>query len=619
VDGTLTGTKWATSSLTFSFPSDATYYGANYGSEPLTNFKAFTSAQQSAVRDILKMYASVANLTFTEITETATQHATLRYAESDAPSTAWAYYPNTSEIGGDAWFNVSKHYYDNPGVGTYGWATLIHETGHALGLKHPHEVMGSFGIVPLDKDSLEYTVMSYRSYVGGSAGSYTVAWTDYPQTLMMLDIAAMQAMYGANYTTNSSDTVYSWNPLTGQESINGVAQTAPAANRIFMTVWDGGGHDTYDFSNYSTNLNINLSPGAWSTVSTAQLGNLGGGHYAAGNIANALLYQGNIASLIEDAVGGSGNDTIVGNVANNKLTGGAGADQLDGGAGTDTAVFSGLSSDHSWVQNADGTWTVTDLRAGSPDGTDTLTNIENLQFIDLLVAIGTAPSTPVNSVPIITSTSQGATLAEWADGSTNESGNTPHTATGAITYTDADATDTHIASFRPQGSGYLGTFSLNTGSIDTAHSVGWSFSVSDRAIDFLLAGQTLTQNYDVTVDDGHGGFTTQIVSIVITGAADATTTSSKGKGVGKKGGAVGNGLDADSDAHGNCHASAFDLSNDQIPTPAVITAAAFDELTFLQLRQGKAVDLFERANDAPHFAGGFVVIDAFHHSDFLHA
>ena len=59
-------------------------------------------------------------------------------------------------------------------------------------------------------------------------------------------------------------------------------------------------------------------------ASTAQLADLGGGHYAAGNIANALLYDGNPASLIENAIGGTGNDTIVGNIANNHLTGGSG-------------------------------------------------------------------------------------------------------------------------------------------------------------------------------------------------------------------------------------------------------------------------------------------------------
>ena len=115
-------------------------------------------------------------------------------------------------------------------------------------------------------------------------------------------------------------------------------------------------------------------------MSAAQLANLGAGHTAIGNIANAYLYNNNPASLIENAVGGTGNDIITGNTANNKLTGGAGNDTLDGVSGTDTAVYSGPSSAYQVTQNADGSWKVVDLRTGSPDGTDTLKNIDFLQF-----------------------------------------------------------------------------------------------------------------------------------------------------------------------------------------------------------------------------------------------
>ena len=117
---------------------------------------------------------------------------------------------------------------------------------------------------------------------------------------MMYDVAALQEMYGANYSTNSGDTVYKWDPTTGQEFINGIGQAIPGANRIFMNVWDGGGHDVYDFSNYTTNLTVNLAPGGWIVTSSTQLAYLGGGFYAIGNISNSLLFHGNTASLIED-------------------------------------------------------------------------------------------------------------------------------------------------------------------------------------------------------------------------------------------------------------------------------------------------------------------------------
>ena len=367
--------------------------------------KPLLLVQQAATASILNMYSAVANVTFTQITETSTQSADLRYAESSQPSTAWGYYPSTSPEGGDAWFS-SSGLYNNPVVGNYAWLTIIHETGHLLGLKHPQDVMGSFGAVPASLDSLEYSVMSYRSYTGASTtqGLTNATWS-FPTTLMIYDIAALQYMYGANYSTNSGDTVYKWNPTTGQETINGVAQIAPGGNTVFMTIWDGGGNDTYDFSNYTTNLSVNLQPGSWTTASTVQLANLGNGHTAIGNIANAYLNNNNPASLIENAIGGSGNDTIIGNAADNKLTGNAGNDTLDGVSGIDTAVYSGPSSAYQVTQNADGSWTVADLRTGSPDGTDTLKNIDFLQFSDTTVAIGTIPPPPLVPAPVVSSIS----------------------------------------------------------------------------------------------------------------------------------------------------------------------------------------------------------------------
>ena len=83
---------------------------------------------------------------------------------------------------------------------------------------------------------------------------------------------------------------------------------------MFLTVWDGGGNDTYDFSNYTTNLHVDLRPGEWTLLSDPypafQLAHLGDGGHARGNIANAWLYQDNTASIIENAISGVGDDQI---------------------------------------------------------------------------------------------------------------------------------------------------------------------------------------------------------------------------------------------------------------------------------------------------------------------
>ena len=535
IDGVLSGTRWGVSSLTYSFPTSAAYY--EYSGEPGTNFEAFTAAQQDAVRKVLANYTAIANLTFTEVAETSSQHATLRYAESDSlsPGSAWAYFPSSWPQGGDMWFNNSSNVFDNPIKGNAAYFVMLHETGHAIGLKHTHEVMGSFGTEPLDHDLFEYSVMSYRAYVGAAPGQYT---NDFPQTLMMYDIAAVQTMYGANYNTNSGDTVYVWSPTTGEMSLNGVGMGALAGNKIFMTIWDGGGQDTYDFSDYTTALAVNLQPGGWTTASTTQLAYLGDGHYAAGNIANALLYNNNPASLIENVIGGADNDVMTGNIADNHFTGGGGNDVFDGGSGNDSAIYSGLTSDYSWSRNANGSWTITDLRTGSLDGADTLWNLEFLQFSDSSVAIGsyTPPAPPVvtNTTPSFTSSAQSVSLTEWADRSTNESLNTAHIATGTMSFADPDGGDTHAVAFTPEGPGYLGTFTL-TGLDDATGSVGWTFSVSDSAVNYLKARQSLTQKYDVTVDDGHGGTAMQTVTVTLIGTDDAKSPS---PGLGKGKGAV---------------------------------------------------------------------------------
>jgi hypothetical protein len=78
-----------------------------------------------------------------------------------------------------------------------------------------------------------------------------------------------------------------------------------------------------------------------------------------------------------------GDDALHGNGGNDILVGGAGNDAIDGGAGTDTAQYSGDIADYTIVYSSTAhSFTVTDTRGGSPDGTDTVTNVENFQFAD---------------------------------------------------------------------------------------------------------------------------------------------------------------------------------------------------------------------------------------------
>ncbi|MDK1376497.1 hypothetical protein QN222_18610 [Sinorhizobium sp. 6-70] len=79
INGLLGDWKWAVKDLTFRFPTSASFYGFGYGNgEPLNGFAVLNAAQQAATRAALDQFSSVANVTFTEITESATTHADLR-------------------------------------------------------------------------------------------------------------------------------------------------------------------------------------------------------------------------------------------------------------------------------------------------------------------------------------------------------------------------------------------------------------------------------------------------------------------------------------------------------------------------------------------------------------
>ncbi|OOG77391.1 hypothetical protein B0E45_00060, partial [Sinorhizobium sp. A49] len=132
--------------------------------------------------------------------------------------------------------------------------------------------------------------------------------------------------------------------------------------------------------------------------------------------------------------------------------------------------------------------------------------------------------TGTNDVPVITSAVQSATVAEIADGAAGENATT-HAQNGAVTFADVDTLDTHSATFTAQGGSYLGTFALAAVN-QAGDSVGWSFQVADGVLDSLQAGQSRTQKYDVTVNDGHGGTATQTVTITITGTNDAPVITS---------------------------------------------------------------------------------------------
>lgn len=325
--------KWATTTLTYAFPDSA----SDFGYTDDTTISALNGMQKAAARRALAEVSGFTQMDFDASRDQVS--STLRYTADSAEPTASAYYPHPAEQGGDAFFGNDT---GQAGIGTYGGVAFLHETGHMMGLEHAHDAPRYGGT---RYDSLEYTVMTYSSYVGDTTSGYDNGPVDYPQSYMMMDIAALQFLYGANYAQTgeiwSGNTVYKFNAQTGEMYVNGTGTGAPEGNRIFRTIWDGDGTDTYDLGNYTTGLTIDLRPGAWSTFSTAQLADLDEfsddpAHLARGNLANAMLFNDDPRALIENAVGGSKGDAITGNQADNLLEGGGGRDVLRGEDGNDT-------------------------------------------------------------------------------------------------------------------------------------------------------------------------------------------------------------------------------------------------------------------------------------------
>ena len=107
--------------------------------------------------------------------------------------------------------------------GSQGYFLLLHELGHALGLKHPHDDGGaerptfaSLGISVLDEDLA--SVMSYNDNLGWNNVQYD------PATYMILDVLALQSLYGKNMNTNIGNTTFTISNIN-----------------MYATAWDAGG------------------------------------------------------------------------------------------------------------------------------------------------------------------------------------------------------------------------------------------------------------------------------------------------------------------------------------------------------------------------------------------
>lgn len=187
----------------------------------------------------------------------------------------------------------------NPTLGTTDYLVMLHELGHAIGLKHPGNYDGSSSgpFLPTAEDSIKNSVMSYNDTALVDQDSNP------PSSPMIYDIAAIQEIYGANHNFQSGNTTWNY---------DGSERT--------MTIWDGAGTDTISASAYTGGgVTIDLREGINNVTRIGQ--------------AVVLVAFG---ANIESAVATINNDTLSGNALANQLTGGNGGDSITGATGADT-------------------------------------------------------------------------------------------------------------------------------------------------------------------------------------------------------------------------------------------------------------------------------------------
>ena len=317
------------------------YFAKNGETFDGVSSKGWSAYEKQQAMEALGVFEDIIDVTFEQVSSPGNADFKLVTTKN----VGWLGYfnPPGTQNEGVGVFNKDGAGWNNKGgleQGGYGFITLIHEFGHAMGLAHPHDTGGSspimhgvtsaFGDYGNSKlNQGVFTPMSYNDgWPAGPDGAGSSNKFGWQGTMMALDIALLQQKYGANTGFRGGDNTYK----------------LPTKNKdgtYYAAIWDTGGTDTVSNKGSSKDAVIDLR------AATLKYENGGGGRvsYVDGIFGGFTIANG---VVIENAIGGSGDDKLTGNSSDNvlkgkkgddKLVGKMGDDMLKGNGGKDTFVF----------------------------------------------------------------------------------------------------------------------------------------------------------------------------------------------------------------------------------------------------------------------------------------